>query len=70
MTCGNFSGHSNAVNNVLNNPISEFINHHVDPNHDEHTVTLFEQFKNTYKPVYAHDKEHAQGLNNFRQNVR
>ena len=60
----------NAIHKVRNNPIGEFINHHVDPEHDEHTVTLFEQFKDTHKPVYVHEKEHAQRLHNFRQNVR
>lgn len=70
LTCGDFPGPGDSVHRVLNNPIGEFMNHHVDPHHDDHIVTMFEQFKSTHKPVYAHDKEHAQRLHNFRQNVR
>ncbi|KAL4237142.1 hypothetical protein ACF0H5_005522 [Mactra antiquata] len=65
LTCGGFPGPGDSVHKIMNNPISEYVNHK-----DDHVVEMFEQFKKTHKPVYQHDKEHAQRLHNFRQNLR
>ena len=65
MTCGDFPGPGTAEHHILHNPMKEYIHHN-----DKHVQEMFVNFKNTHKPVYTGEKEHAQRQHNFRQNVR
>ena len=65
MTCGDFPGPGTSEHKILHNPMKEYIHHH-----DDHIQEMFQNFKKTHKPNYSGEKEHAQRLHNFRQNVR
>ncbi|XP_052215701.1 digestive cysteine proteinase 1-like isoform X1 [Dreissena polymorpha] len=65
MTCGGFPGPGSGEHRVLSNPIMEYVSHH-----DNHITEMFDQFKSKHGKVYGHEKEHAQRMHNFRQNVR
>ena len=49
----------------LFNPMQEFVH-----NHQKHVDDAFENFKYNHKKNYAHDLEHKQRKEHFRQNMR
>ncbi|XP_025110869.1 digestive cysteine proteinase 2-like [Pomacea canaliculata] len=64
ISCTGFPG-PGADHYITLNPMQEFV-HHID----EHTKTMFMQFKEKHSKKYVHKEEHANRENIFRQNIR